>query len=471
MPIKKNSAGPVSVFFSYSHKDEALKNQLLTHLKGLERGGVIGVWHDRKITAGHDWATEIDSHLKEAKIILLLISANFIASDYCSGIELQQAMRRHSRKSARVIPIILRPCDWKIMPLSRLQALPTDGKPITRWTNRDAAFTEVAQGIRRAVEELNAAATRKRTAAQTHGPQTDKVTGPPVSARPRRKVEPAVTAGVAETGTPPRRQPKVGTRRPAPVPGTTKSPTKKAAPLVNLLPRDVVVKQVEDAFKDRPKARSGLAWLQVVWASLREDVTLNPTLFIDDKFRADVQRVAHLGSPPLLAFEARNAPQANTTRLQILQQHDIAEGRGGHDHIQITLSANGVVSVALNVTSLSGRDMSDWAAGMRIDPDDVQKRLEQAWGFAVRWWRHRFKVGVVSGDKLLYNIGLFDTDNYPFGRSPQGAHRTLSFSMRTRPNPLMLYQEPKPISGSQFTKSGPEIADVLKMLKMRFDES
>jgi hypothetical protein len=470
MPTKKRTPAPVTVFCSYSHKDEALKHQLLTHLKGLERGGVIGIWHDRKITAGHDWATEIDSHLKEAKVILLLVSANFIASDYCSGIELQYAIRRHTRRSARVIPIILRPCDWKIMPLSRLQALPTDAKPITRWTNRDEAYTEVAQGIRRAVEELNAASAQKQAAVKVLDPQSNKVAGPPVNTRPRPKVEPAVTGSVAGTASPKVQQPKAKARRPPAAPGAAKPTTKKATPVAELLPKDVVVKQVEDAFRERPKARSGLTWLQIVWASLREDVVLNPTLFIDDKFKADVQRVAHMGNPPLLAFEARNTPHANTKRLQILQQHDIGEGRGGHDHVQLTLFASGVVSVALNVTSLSGRDMNNWAARIPINPDDVQERLAQAWGFAVQWWRHRFKVGVVNGDRLLYNVGLFDTNNYPFERPSQSHRNTLGFSMRTRPDPLMVYHEPKPIGGAQFTRPEPEIADVLKMLKMRFDE-
>jgi branched-chain amino acid transport system substrate-binding protein len=128
---------------------------LLTHLKGLQRDGVIGIWHYRDITAGKEWATEIDSHLKDAKIILLLVSAYFIASEYCSGIELQQALARHANKSARVIPIILRPCDWETMPLRELEVLPTGGKAITSWGVRDAAFKNVARGVRLAVEEWN----------------------------------------------------------------------------------------------------------------------------------------------------------------------------------------------------------------------------------------------------------------------------------------------------------------------------
>jgi hypothetical protein len=145
--------GAIAVFFSYSHKDEALRDKLATHLKLLERQGVIQQWHDRMITAGTEWQGEIDGNLEAAQIILLLISADFLASDYCYDLEMRRALERHDAGTARVIPIILRPVDnlWKA-PFGKLQALPTDGKAVTLWGNQDAALADVAKGIRLAAE-------------------------------------------------------------------------------------------------------------------------------------------------------------------------------------------------------------------------------------------------------------------------------------------------------------------------------
>ena len=143
-----------TVFFSYSHKDEALRDELEIHLKLLQRQNVISAWHDRKILPGSEWDQEIDHYLERAQIILLLISADFIASDYCWDKEVELAMMRHEANEAVVIPIMLRPCDWKDTPFGRLQGLPRKMKPVTTWGNRDAAWTDVVKGIRRTAENL-----------------------------------------------------------------------------------------------------------------------------------------------------------------------------------------------------------------------------------------------------------------------------------------------------------------------------
>ncbi|HEX4950874.1 MAG TPA: TIR domain-containing protein [Blastocatellia bacterium] len=144
----------VEVFFSYSHKDDELRHELVKHLSTLRRRGVISNWHDRLIGAGDEWAKEIDSHLESARIILLLISPDFIASDYCWDKEMMRAIERHKAGEARVIPIALRPTNWSGAPFSELQALPTDRKHVTTWTNRDEAFVNIAEGIEKAVEAL-----------------------------------------------------------------------------------------------------------------------------------------------------------------------------------------------------------------------------------------------------------------------------------------------------------------------------
>jgi hypothetical protein len=139
---------PVKVFCSYAHADTALREKLGRHLSGLQRNGWISLWHDRLIQPGDDWHGAIDEHLREADIILLLVSADFLASDYCQDIELDMALQRHERKEAVVVPVILRPVDWSATPLSRLQAIPADGRAITLWPDQDEAFTAVARAIR-----------------------------------------------------------------------------------------------------------------------------------------------------------------------------------------------------------------------------------------------------------------------------------------------------------------------------------
>jgi hypothetical protein len=147
---------PLVVFASYSHKDEALHDELAKHLKPLEREGVVRPWHDRKITAGREFGTAIDNVLEKAEIILLLISPDFVASDYCWSREMERAMERHRSDEARVIPVILRPVDWHNTPFGKLLALPTDGKPVTSWPNHDDGFLDIAKGIRKVAEELKA---------------------------------------------------------------------------------------------------------------------------------------------------------------------------------------------------------------------------------------------------------------------------------------------------------------------------
>jgi hypothetical protein len=155
MTLLGNSKEPIEVFYSYSHKDEALRKELDKHLSLLKRKRIITGWHDRRISAGRHLDREIRLKLMSAGIILLLISPDFMASDYCYKIELKLAMQRHKEKQARVVPIILRPTDWKASLFGKLLALPTDGEPITsrKWTSRDQAFQNVVAGIRQIIDE------------------------------------------------------------------------------------------------------------------------------------------------------------------------------------------------------------------------------------------------------------------------------------------------------------------------------
>ncbi len=148
----------ISVFVSYSHKDERLREELDTHLALLKRQGVIDVWHDRRISPGAEVDATIDAALERAQVILLLVSPDFIASDYCYEREMTRAMERHEAGEARVLPVILRPCKWHGAPFGRLMALPNDGKPVVKWLTLDDAFLDVVNGIERALHELRGAA-------------------------------------------------------------------------------------------------------------------------------------------------------------------------------------------------------------------------------------------------------------------------------------------------------------------------
>jgi hypothetical protein len=143
-------SGPIAVFISYAHRDEPYRRKLETHLSLLKREGVIATWHDRRIVPGDDWADEINAAIGNADLVLFLVSPDFINSDYCWGTEMRRVLEAHATGKIRAIPVIIRTVAWQTSPLSRLQALPKDAKPIAEWRNRDAAWTQVAQGVRAA---------------------------------------------------------------------------------------------------------------------------------------------------------------------------------------------------------------------------------------------------------------------------------------------------------------------------------
>lgn len=144
----------IDLFFSYCHKDEDLRNELETHLTMLKRQGIISTWHDRRITAGSEIDNDISINLESSKVILLLISPYFLASDYCYEREMVRALEKHESKEAVIIPVILHPCDWHSSPFGKLLATPTDGKAISMFANQHEAFAIVTKDIRNAVEGL-----------------------------------------------------------------------------------------------------------------------------------------------------------------------------------------------------------------------------------------------------------------------------------------------------------------------------
>lgn len=145
----------LNIFIAYSREDDKFRIRLEKHLSTLKRRDFINTWYDGKIEAGTEWKQEIDKNLNGADIILLLISADFIASDYCYEVEMKRAIERHSLGEAIVIPILLHNCDWEDTPFGKIQALPQNGKPVTDkfWDNPENGLSRIAKSIKSLVQD------------------------------------------------------------------------------------------------------------------------------------------------------------------------------------------------------------------------------------------------------------------------------------------------------------------------------
>jgi hypothetical protein len=144
----------VSVFISYSHADNSLKEDFLKHLSPLKRSLDITEWHDRDILVGSNLDENILSKLVDYDIILFLISPDFLNSNYCYDVELMEGLRRADIDDARIFPIIVKPCLWKETPLSNFLCIPEDGKPVVSFDNEDDAWVSVALQLKRTITDL-----------------------------------------------------------------------------------------------------------------------------------------------------------------------------------------------------------------------------------------------------------------------------------------------------------------------------
>lgn len=152
-----------TIFLSYSHKDKKYAEHLLTHLSALKRSEQVEVWYDKDIDAGRGWVQEIDDNLLTADVILLLISASFLNSDYCYSKEGSRALERYREKNACVIPVLIRPVDWDDTPFHYIQAVPRGGKPVQSWPDEDAALLNIVQEIKNAIANRYGIAPKKPT--------------------------------------------------------------------------------------------------------------------------------------------------------------------------------------------------------------------------------------------------------------------------------------------------------------------
>jgi len=124
---------PPRVFISYSHKDRAWKDRLVRQLGVLEREDLLHIWHDGRISTGGDWQPEIESAMAEAGVAVLLVSADFLNSDFIRGKEVPTLLKRRQNEGMRIVPVIVAPCPWqKVTWLAPIQALPSDGKTLAK---------------------------------------------------------------------------------------------------------------------------------------------------------------------------------------------------------------------------------------------------------------------------------------------------------------------------------------------------
>jgi tetratricopeptide (TPR) repeat protein len=194
------------VFFSYAHRDKGFRDRLEEHLSNLKYRGLITTWYDREISAGEEWAQQIDIYLNKAHIILLLISASFMASEYCYSIEMRRALERCERQEADVIPILLRPVLYTDAPFAKLQMLPSNGKPIVRWRDRDSAFVDIAYAIEKVAKKYLPPALTTPVSPVEHIPYGSQQGVPSATAQPPPPPSLAVPSGPSTPLAPGRRR-------------------------------------------------------------------------------------------------------------------------------------------------------------------------------------------------------------------------------------------------------------------------
>ena len=157
-----NESNALNVFISYSHADSRYVHEFEAHLSPLIRSGLIRLSYAHDIARNLKWSREIDLQLEKAQVIVLMLSPDYFASDYAFDVEMKRALERHYMGAATVIPVILRPCDWALPALASLRVLPDGGSPVSQWSNRDAAFLNIVQGLRTAIDSTTSLPFGKR---------------------------------------------------------------------------------------------------------------------------------------------------------------------------------------------------------------------------------------------------------------------------------------------------------------------
>lgn len=222
------------------------------------------------------------------------------------------------------------------------------------------------------------------------------------------------------------------------------------------------------AFVERPERVESIVWAQVTWTTPRDEEVVDPTSFMDTGFQREVQRLAHEGDVPLFDYAQAKATQMEASRLRLTQGHP-DNWRGGRDLAVVDLFENGTLSVSLNVTGLTGGDaVRDIGQMYRIDPNDITHRLEQAWGFAARWWEHHDPYR--RHEPLLYNTVLHDLGTRRLEVAPQHPTNSTSIPGACPHDPLWIYDRPRKIVRQDLRTPEGEIKRTLDMMRLCFKE-
>jgi len=152
--MNKENTAPMKVFISYSHEDKDYFKNFVKFLSNMQRQGEVSAWSDQDITGGDGWRNKINDNLECADVIVLLISQDFVHSDYCYDVEMTRALERHAAKTAKVIPIYVRVTDVKGSVIEELQGLPEGRRPISKWDDKDEAWKNVIEGLRSSIAEF-----------------------------------------------------------------------------------------------------------------------------------------------------------------------------------------------------------------------------------------------------------------------------------------------------------------------------
>lgn len=222
------------------------------------------------------------------------------------------------------------------------------------------------------------------------------------------------------------------------------------------------------AVTERPDRVEGLVWAQVVWTTPRDEEVVDPTSFMDPNFQRDVQRLAHEGDTPLFDYGQAKNTRVEASRIRFTQGNP-GDWRGGRDLVMVNLYENGALSVAVNVTGLTGGGaMRDIGQMYRIDPNETSRRLEQAWGFAALWWEDRDPYR--RHEPLLYNTVLHDVGTRRLEVAPQHPDGSVTIPGTCPHNPLWIYDRPRKIVRQDVRTPDGEIKRTLDMAQLRFKE-
>lgn len=226
--------------------------------------------------------------------------------------------------------------------------------------------------------------------------------------------------------------------------------------------------RIAAACAEKPDSVDGIVWAQVAWTTPRDEEIVDPTSFMDEGFQREVQKLAHEGSLPLFDYAQAKNTQVEASRLRVTQG-DPVNWREGRDLVVVDLYESGTLSVSLNVTGLTGSNTTQDIGQMyRIDPNDVSRRLEQAWSFASRWWEHHDPYR--RHEPLLYNTVLHDVGTRRLEITPQNPTGSVAIPGTCPQDPLWIYDRPRKIVRQDLRTPDAEIKRTLDMMKLRFND-